>query len=613
MRTRSVLPLVTALGLIAGALALTPTLKAEASGRRSDTLSIEQVRKGMKGYGLTVFEGTRPERFDVEVVDVLRNFRPRQDLILIKTSHPRLEVAKIVAGMSGSPIYLDGKMAGAYAYGWSFGVEPIAGVTPIHAMLSDLDRPLPKFLHGLPLTMLPARERPAQTSRFDGAGYDLREHASQLASKVSVRSGQGAALTPLATPLLLGGMSGGAAELLSGLLTPLGLEPLAAGGSAPPSSSKEPFVDGGALGVELVSGDMSAMGIGTVTRVEGDKLVAFGHPMMEVGVTSLPTAQARVLWFMASQQRSFKIGESIGTRGALVNDRQASIVVDQSSSAPRIEVRLDVSGEPGAPHTAWKFQVAHDPFLTPAFLAVALGSGLTSAAAERRDLTYSMRSEVRIEGHPPIVIEDYGSAPSGTPDTNQIMQSQLLAGVGTLFSNPWTDIRLLSVDVKVQLKFAREVAILRGIDVLTPVVAPGQPARLRLWLEPFAGPRVSETIEVPLPPSLRGEEVKLEVRPGYSVLKVRAAPESLEELLSNLPDPTYEPRSVVVSFSTGEGGAAHRGVVASSLPPGALDRIGTTSTSLSPLAFKTARYQVYKTPLYMVGNGNVTIQVKKNP
>ena len=94
-------------------------------------MPVSQIHRGMKGYGLTVFEGTRPERFDVEVIDVLKNFRPRQDLILIKTKHPRLEVAKVVAGMSGSPIYLDNKMIGAYAYGWSFGSEPVAGVTPI--------------------------------------------------------------------------------------------------------------------------------------------------------------------------------------------------------------------------------------------------------------------------------------------------------------------------------------------------------------------------------------------------------------------------------------------------------------------------------------------------
>jgi hypothetical protein len=129
-----------------GLLASLPGLKAAQAGAatsRPDTMPVSQIHRGMKGYGLTVFEGTRPERFDVEVIDVLKNFRPRQDLILVKTKHPRLEVAKVVAGMSGSPIYLDNKMIGAYAYGWSFGSEPVAGVTPIDNMIEDLQRPLP--------------------------------------------------------------------------------------------------------------------------------------------------------------------------------------------------------------------------------------------------------------------------------------------------------------------------------------------------------------------------------------------------------------------------------------------------------------------------------------
>src|SRR5262245_51667425 len=163
----------------------------------------------MKGYGLTVFEGTRPEKFDVEIIDILKNFRPRHDLILIKTMHPRLEVAKVVAGMSGSPIFINGKMIGAYAYGWTFGKEPVAGVTPIRTMLDDLERPLPKEIDGWPLRLLPGSNggraaletksntrlahnpSPAAKSawlsakdRFRGdiADYDLQKHASQVAT-----------------------------------------------------------------------------------------------------------------------------------------------------------------------------------------------------------------------------------------------------------------------------------------------------------------------------------------------------------------------------------------------------------------------------------------------
>src|SRR5882724_1286877 len=201
-------------------LSLAPRVAhADGASSRPDIMPLSEIHPGMKGYGLTVFSGTKPERFDVEVIDVLRNFQPKQDLILVKTKHPRLEVTKVVAGMSGSPIYLNDKMIGAYAYGWSFGSEPVAGVTPIRNMLDEMARPLPEHIDGWPLRLLPQavnagpRERHASLDgahRYQGdlAHYDLREHAAQLARSLGVDSSHAvSALTPVSTPILMGGMS----------------------------------------------------------------------------------------------------------------------------------------------------------------------------------------------------------------------------------------------------------------------------------------------------------------------------------------------------------------------------------------------------------------------
>jgi hypothetical protein len=344
--------------------------KARAASTRSrgDILPLSAIQPKMKGYGLTVFEGTRPERFDVEVIDVLRRFMPKQDLILIKTHHPRLDVAKVVAGMSGSPIYIDGKMIGAYAYGWTFAREAIAGVTPIENMIADIDRPIPSEIYGWSLGLRGAtssRRESRPSASLDGESqrrssgsaerYNLVAHAESVASNRAVpRDGQ--TPRPVSTPLLLGGMSPLGTQIAEKLLGPLGFEPMQAGGdggslrsnpgkSAGASSAR--YEDGSAIGVQLVRGDSSAMGLGTVTRVEGDRLVAFGHPMMQAGATVLPTAMAKVLWFLASEQRSFKIGMPIEPLGALVADRQASIVVSHSASAPVIPVHLEIEGVEG--------------------------------------------------------------------------------------------------------------------------------------------------------------------------------------------------------------------------------------------------------------------------
>lgn len=598
-------------GLTLSVPLLAPVARADGRADRPDVMPVSAIKKGMKGYGLTVFEGTKPERFDIEVIDVLENFRPKQELVLIKTIHPRLDVTKIVAGMSGSPIYIDGKMIGAYAYGWTYGVEPVAGVTPIRAMLDDLARPLPPLLRGSPIKILPSpKEKNGRVSRFSSTGldYDARAHARALASDAAV----GTTATAVSTPLLLSGFSPSALAVARELLEPLGLLPLQAGGASGSRSagvSQGGFVDGGAIGVSLVSGDISGMGLGTVTRVEGDRLVAFGHPMMNVGITALPTCEARILWFMASQMRSFKMGEAGVARGTLVNDRQASIVVHQDAPPLTVPVTLHIDGEPGAPFDDWSFQVAHDRFSTPAFVGMAVGSGLEAAAAERRDVTYSLTTRVKFAGFPEIAFEDYGSSPTGTPGAAEVMEADFLRAIGAAFNNPWQDVVLERVDVVAKLHFAREVAILRGVELLTPEVDPGETVRVRLFLEPHGKPRESRVLALTLPPEFEDQDVTLEIAPGYEVARPVAPAENLAELLANLRNPTEAPRSLVVSYDTGQTGAAYRGVVANSLPAGALDRLSSKHSSLTVARFEASRHLVTPLPYYVIGKDRVTVHV----
>lgn len=617
---------------------------ARATTDRPDVLGVEDLKPGMKGYGLTVFEGTEPQRFDVEIIDVLTNFRPRQDLILVRTEHPRLEVAKVVAGMSGSPIFIDGKMIGAYAYGWQFGAEPVAGVTPIRNMLEDLARPLPEFVEGWPLFgPKPSREqrvaarRSGRRGAFSPAGsavaarrldarqtdggsargsrallsYDLREHRDRVAARIPGGRLEGGP-RPVATPLLMGGVTPDALELASELFSPLGLEPMAAGGGGLSNASgPERYVDGGAVGVQLIRGDTSSMGLGTVTRVEGDLVSAFGHPMMNAGYTALPTAVGRVLWFLASQARSFKIGMPVRPVGALVNDRQASIVVSHRAQAPVIPVAVRITGSPGAPHQNWDFEVAHEKFMTPSFLAVALGSALQATAAERRDVTWTVRSKVTFQDYGETVVDDFGVAVGGTPEAQDFVRSNVVSAIGAVLNNPWESAIVERVEVDIELRYARELYRLRGVELLDAEVRPGEAARVRLTLVPFAGPAVKRTIKVPLPAHLEGQKVKLSIRPGYMVAKEKASPESLGELIGTLSDLTYEPQSVVVSYQSGSG-LAHKGHVARNLPPGVVDMMAPQSTSLAPEVFRAEAHHVTELPAFLLGQDSVTVQVRED-
>lgn len=598
---------------------------------RPDVMTVDQIKPGMKGHGLTVFEGTKPEKFGVEVIDVIKNFRPRQDAILIKTFHPRLDVVNVVRGMSGSPIYIDGKMIGAYAYGWSFGKEPVAGVTPIASMLEDLERPLPKSIFGWPLTPLPIPQRPSKqplAHRGAASGYDqaeqssanryageprdymLDEHAAQLKERSPFGHKDGAGLRPVATPILLGGMGELASKMARELLEPLGLEPQQGGGGGGlDPAAPEHYEDGGAIAVNLITGDLNATGLGTVTRVEGDRLVAFGHPMMNGGVTALPTAVGKVSWFLASEAASFKLGTAVRPLGALVNDRQASIVVSESAKAPVVPVSFHIDGVPGAPYRDWSFEVAHEKFMTPTFLAMALGDALQATGAERQDVSWTAESRVKVQGQPEVVLEDFGVSMGGTPDPREFVRSHLVSSVGGILNNPWEPALVESVTVRIKLDYARNIVRLREARAIETEVDAGQPVNVVLTLVPFAGPPFTRTITVPVPRYLADTTLKLAIRPGHSVPREKATPESLGEFVTNLENPIYPPKSVVVSYATG-GGVAFKGRVAENLPPGALDSIRQRTASFSPEAFKSSRYHVVQLDDFMVGSDSVSVKVR---
>lgn len=596
---------------------------ADGSSNRPDIMPVSDIHPGMKGYGLTVFQGTKPERFDVEVIDVLKNFRPKQDLILVKTKHPRLEITKVVAGMSGSPIYLNDKMIGAYAYGWSFGSEPVAGVTPIRNMLDELARPLPDQIDGWPLKLVPVAGKPAaareRRASNDGARryrgelghYDVREHAAQLANAIGLDKSVGSALTPVSTPILMGGMGSRSIAFAQQLMAPLGLEPLQAGGGASAEASAPTrYVDGGAVGVQLVRGDISAMGLGTVTRVEGDKLVAFGHPMSELGVTALPTAIGRVLWFLASDQRSFKIGMAVRDVGALINDRQSAIVVSHTAKAPVIPLKMSIHGAPGFPNSNWSFEIAHDKFMTPSFASVALGSALQAVANEHQDVSWSATSKLKIKGYPELTLQDYGVSMGGTPEAGEFVRSNLVRAIGTVLNNPWQPALIESARMDVELRYARDILRLRGASLLESEIDAGAPARIRLSFVPFSGPDVTRVVTVPIPAHLAGQTVNLEIEPGYAEERDQPAPDTLGELIKNLENPVYPAKSVVISFNTGDSGVTFKGRVAHDLPPGALDAIRPATSSIAPETFASTTRVVVDLPQFMVGRDRVSVTVR---
>jgi len=479
-------------------------------------IHVDEIKPGMKGYGLSVFRGTEPERFDVEVIDVLRNFRPNQDLILIRTPHPLLDRARGVAGMSGSPIYLEGRLAGAYAYGWSYGTDPVVGVTPIANMLAELERPVsPDMFPGArPLPNRPRAEstrRPPSKERFAGLPPFRGDHEVTALSTIRALQNKAASvgapvgLHRATTPIMLGGLNDSVAHMLAQELEPLGFVAMQSSTGGANQGGPTHFEPGGAVAVELARGDIAMTGVGTVTYVgKGGRTLAFGHPMMNAGATGLPTATARVLHILVSELRSFKIAEAARPLGALVQDRQSAIVIDPGIEAGRIPVRVKVNGVQGAPKTEWRVDVASHRILTPSIVFGVIANAIKSTASDVTDVIFRARSKVGVEGYGIVSLDEQGYSPMGASSPGVFSQLQMFGLMEAVFANAFETSRLTSVDLELDLDFSREVYQLSDASVAYDEVDPGEDVTIYVRLRRVDQPDTIRAVKVRIPRAAAG-------------------------------------------------------------------------------------------------------------
>lgn len=567
-------------------------------------MPLSEVRAGMRGHGLTVFQGTEPERFDVEVIGVLHQFLPRQDLILIRMDHPLLRRSGTVGGMSGSPIYVEGRLIGALAYGWQFALDPIAGVTPIETMLEELNRPLrpePPLL-GPPLPARAARGGEPAASALDALGPrpSFWQHFSGSEGPV-----------PAATPLLLGGFSARVRQVVTELLDDFGMIPVEAGGSgtALGRAGPTPFAPGAAIGVQLLRGDLSATGIGTVTAVRGNHVLAFGHPMFGYGQQHYPVTTARIITILSSAMRSFKLGEPVATAGALIQDRQPCIIADTAREGPMTALEVRVHDRTSNRRDRFALEVVRERFLLPVFSMGSVAAALERFASDRTDLTVQMRGELQLAGRGTITLEDQAFTTRGTNDSGTLLGMRPLEALADIVNNPFEPAQVERVAIDVSFDFRRDAAEIIGAYVADEELRPGSRVPVTVVLRPFDAPEEVRLVQVELPSSTAGQEVELVITGGAAAAPPLPEPQSLDDLLRNLRRQSFPSTSLVVTLKRRAPGVSLRGHVAQNLPPGALD-------ALRPLALDaherplTTVAQVESATRYIVsGSARVRVRV----
>lgn len=615
----------------------------------TEFMSLSAVRPGMTGHGLTVFSGTRPERFSVRVIGVLRQFQPQLDIILIRCEDERLKHSGIAAGMSGSPIYLEGKLAGALAYGWSFAKDPIAGVTPIENIVRELRRPSrppagPSL--SVPQTALNGAENTAFGSLAagnPGAGQtpapiaEPRSSAASPAAQPLLRStkdtGSGLAgpqLVPVALPLSVAGLGPRAIEELRELVAPYGLVPLQAsgGGASSPGSIDEGFIEGGTIAVQLARGDVSMTGTGTVTYLEGSRVAAFGHPMLGIGDVRLPVATAEVLTFLPSQSMSFKMSMPLREQGSLLQDRPSCIVADTSLRAPIVPLSVRVQTAPpgtnrfGAgllPRSAapsreslldqsFHIELAQHRQLTPLLLSVVSSNAVQTVVPDVAEAVIEIHSRIRLRGVPAIEQKDVLFSTDGV--TSKLLNNSTgIRQLQELFNNPFGPVHVEGIELGIGVSFRADVAEIIGIAVPGDELEPDTRPSLNVTLRPYAGAPYVRSIPIDVPRWLAGQALKIEVQAGPLVKPEQAPAESLSDFVDNLRK-GYSARTLVVTLNTLEEGVMLRGRLVPALPASVLATLRPAGGSRRGEPYKRVGRTQVELDTVLSGKQELTVLVR---
>lgn len=362
-----------------------------AAAQSTAILPLRDIKPGMKGIGRTVFHGATVEEFQVEILGILENAGPKQSIILARLSGGPLAHTGVLQGMSGSPVYIDGKLIGAVALSFPYSKDPIAGIRPIEEMLTA--GPAPRQAASTPQSLPKSVE------------YDLGPTK----------------MAEIATPFYLSGFTRGTFDQFAPMLRAAGLEPVqgvSGGGRLTAPTANTPKLEPGSMiSVQLVSGDMSVGADGTVTHIDGKRIYAFGHRFLSVGDTELPFARSEVITLLASQNSSFKISTPKEWLGTVTQDRTTAISGELGRTATLLPLSIKVRSHTGtARDWSYKMDVVQDRLFTPLLLQMAVYSAIDATERTVGLGTITMHGRLLVDGAPPIPLSNLYSSELGAPN-----------------------------------------------------------------------------------------------------------------------------------------------------------------------------------------------------
>ena len=573
-----------------------------------ETMDTDEITPGMKGYGRTVFTGNQIESFDVEILGVLKNWEARNDMILVKMTGGPLEKTGIIAGMSGSPVYVNNKLIGAVSHGWSFAKDAIAGVTPIGAMLDvlkiDSHRRENTYAgnNSTWSTSLKAQDSDV-VARLKSHGLI---HESVLSKNTNSQQPFTLSLVPIQTPLIVSGFDYRSLNSVSPLFNKLGKFSFqSTSGSRSLSDDLHDFQPGSSVAVEIIRGDLSASAIGTVTYRDDNNILAFGHPIIQIGATDLPMATAQVYTILASQSGSVKMASPGKIIGRITQDRRSAIAGRIGEYTKMIPCQTEIRG---SLNVEYNFEIVHDKILTPILLQMAVESALLATEKTIGEKSVNLKLDIGITGRKESIrIENgyFDSGPSWFPIYN------IVQPITTLLNNEFQTTEIESIKLVADISEAKNIASIENIRVSKRWVTPGEEVHLSIRLRPNTRDYVSIPVEIKIPDDVvRGSSVRVTVCDAVisRMMEMTSAPghfspSSFEQLINNIED-TESNNNIIVKIRLNKRGLTYMGEDFPSLPNSFLSIMALSNQSgVAPLQSETVK----RVPTEWLINGKKTI------
>ena len=578
-----------------------------------ETMDTDEIKSGMKGYGRTVFSGKQIESFDIEVLGVLKNWEARNDMILIKMTGGPLEKTGIIAGMSGSPVYINDKLVGAVSHGWSYSKDAIAGVTPIKAMMDVLEidlrnRNSSHTTNDNVWSTSLKRQDPDIVARLESYGLLYED---EMFESTNSRQPFILDLVPIQTPLIVSGFDHQSLTRLSPLFGKIGRFSLhsSSGEDGEPADLTN-FMPGSAVAVEIIRGDLSASAIGTVTYRDGNDILAFGHPIIQIGNTDLPMATAEVHTILASQDTSTKMASPGKIIGRITQDRRSAIAGKIGEYTRMIPCQAEIRG---SLNVTYNFEVVHDRILTPLLMQMAIENALLATEKTVGDKSMSLELNIGITGREePVRIENeyFDSGSSWFPIYN------VIEPIAMLLNNEFKTAEIESIKLVANISEQNNIASIDNIRVSNKWVSPGEEVLLDIRLRPYTRDYTSIPVKIKIPDDVApGSSIQVIVCDAMNskMLEMATAPghfspSSFKQLIDHFEDGERND-NIIVKIRLNRKGLTYMGEDFPSLPNSFLSIMSLSNQSgVTPLWSEIVK----QIPTDWIINGKQTITLFVN-